>query len=113
MPTDSSPHARPGAADSTTNPCRRVWARYASSRPLPRQLSVADTDAPLDGWVLDVSAAGFGMILAEALPVGTLLMIELETCADAQPLKAVASVRYCRPQDGEFRHGCQFVAPLR
>ena len=74
---------------------------------------MADTHAPVQAWILDVSVGGVGLVTSEALDIGSLLMIELETQARAEPLKMLASVLYCQPTaEGEFRHGCQFVTPL-
>ena len=104
----SGEHALPAAAV-----CRRVWDRHASSRPLPRRLSVADTDVPFEAWVLDVSVGGLGLVSSESLPLGTLLQIELETHTRAAPLKTLAKIVYCQPTpEGEYRYGCQFVTPL-
>jgi hypothetical protein len=93
---------------------RRVWARYPSTRPLPRRLSVGTSSSSVDAWVTDLSAGGMGLTVGEALPAGTLLLIELETQPQATPLQLWASVVRCRPQtDGEFHVGCEFLSPLR
>ena len=100
-------------ADSADS--RRVWARYLSSRPLPRRLDVADTKMPLEAWVLDLSAGGIGLLVDQPQPAGTLLHIELETCPTAAPLKVCAHVVHCQAVSqgkDEFRLGCQFVTAL-
>jgi hypothetical protein len=92
---------------------RRVWARHSSTRPFPRRLRVADSQTDLDAWILDLSAGGLGLLVSEAVAVGTLLQVELETCPEAAPIQGWASVVHCQPtEDGEFRLGCQFVATL-
>ena len=74
---------------------------------------MADTDAPFEAWVLDVSVGGLGLVSSESLPLDTLLLVELETCTRAAPLKVLATVVYCQPTaEGEYRHGCQFITPL-
>ena len=97
------------AADS-----KRIWARYVSSRPLPRRLDVADSHTPLEAWILDLSAGGIGLLVNQPQPLGTLLQIELETCPAAAPLNLWANVVRCQAADaeGEFRLGCQFVTAL-
>jgi c-di-GMP-binding flagellar brake protein YcgR len=103
-------------SDATTSTAsRRVWARYSSSRPLPRRLTVADTNAPLEAWILDLSAGGIGLLVMEYQEPGLQLQIELETCPQAAPLKLLAKVVYCKPADEdrrEHRLGCRFVNPL-
>jgi hypothetical protein len=101
--------------DTATGPTQRIWARYSSTRPLPRRLAVAGTYAPLEAWILDLSAGGVGLLVGEPQKVGVLLHVELETCPEAAPLKLLANVIHCEPvgQDGnEFRIGCKFVTPL-
>ena len=111
MPFD--PVALHETAPADTVDSRRVWARYVSSRPLPRRLDVADTNMPLEAWILDLSAGGIGLLVDQPQPLGTLLHIELETCPTAAPLTLWAHVAHCQPVDaGEFRLGCQFVTAL-
>jgi c-di-GMP-binding flagellar brake protein YcgR len=93
---------------------KRIWARYASSRPLPRRLDVADSRTPLEAWILDLSAGGIGLLVNQPQPLGTLLHVELETCPAVAPLKLWAHVVHCQAAEveGEFRLGCQFVTAL-
>jgi hypothetical protein len=93
---------------------KRIWARYVSSRPLPRRLDVADSHTPLEAWILDLSAGGIGLLVNQPQPLGTLLQVELETCPAVAPLKLWAHVIHCQAAEtvGEFRLGCQFVTAL-
>jgi hypothetical protein len=111
MPHD--PIALHETTPADTANSRRVWARYLSSRPLPRRLDVADSQTPLEAWILDLSAGGVALLVDQPQPVGTLLHIELETCPTAAPLKLWAHVAHCQPSgESEFRLGCQFVTTL-
>jgi hypothetical protein len=104
---DSTP-LRPDPAD-----LRRSWARYASARPLPRRLRVVESRQELDGWIEDLSAGGIGLVVGRPLAVGTLLLVELETCPPAAPVQSWAHVLYCRTSaDRAYRLGCQFVSLL-
>ncbi len=93
---------------------RRIWARYASTRPLPRRVAVGPSGSSLDAWVEDLSAGGVGLLVSETVPAGTLLLVELETQPQAPSLQLWASVVRCEAtDDGEFRLGCEFLSPLR
>jgi hypothetical protein len=92
---------------------RRQFERYLSTRPFPRRLRLADSLTPLDGWIVDLSVAGTGLLVDVPVPAETLLILELETRPDAKPLKVWAHVVFCQPMgNGEFRLGCQFAMPL-
>lgn len=92
---------------------RRQFERYLSSRPFPRRLRFADSLAPLDAWIVDLSVAGTGLIVDVRVPAETLLILELETRPYTPPLKVWAHVIFCQPiGNSEFRLGCQFAQPL-
>ena len=112
MAYDPVPLHETAATDAAAS--RRVWARYASSRPLPRFLTVADTHTLLEAWILDLSAGGVGLLVTEPQQTGLLLHIELETHPAALPLNLWAQVVHCQAVGaGEFRLGCRFTTDER
>jgi hypothetical protein len=104
---------KPTLAPTDVATSRRNSARQPSSRPLPRRLCAGDAREQLDAWILDLSVNGIGLVVDKPVEVGTLLLLELETCPQAAPLTVWANVVHCQPTgDGEYRIGCQFVTPL-
>jgi hypothetical protein len=92
---------------------RRIRARYASTRPLPRSLRTADSQETLGAWILDLSIGGIGLVVETPLALGTVLFVELETCPQAAPLVLWADVVHCQAiGENEYRLGCEFVVPL-
>jgi PilZ domain len=92
---------------------RRAFERYASSRPFPRRLMRADTFATVEGWIVDLSEGGIGMLVDQQMAQNDLLLLELEAKTGAQPVKVGACVVFCEPtHNGEFRLGCSFISPL-
>src|SRR5262249_1900236 len=61
-----------------------------------------------EGWLLDQSAGGLGLSVAEQLEPGTLLLIRQAGVADDAPWGRV-EVRYCRLHRGRWRLGCQYA----
>lgn len=58
---------------------------------------------------LDVSRGGLGFPVAEALPVGTLLALELEREFGGPPLSALARVARCAAEGEGFVAGVEFT----
>jgi hypothetical protein len=111
MPLDSTPTTSP-LPNRVNGPNRRAWVRYGCTRPLPRRLCVEQTAETLDGWVLDVSQGGLGLLLDRPMDVGTLLFVELESRPEAEPIALWAAVVRCTRADGEWCVGCRITAPL-
>ena len=61
-----------------------------------------------DGWVVDRSASGLGLLLEDAPAVGTFLNVRAANAAALMPCVQV-QVRYCRKQAAGWVVGCQFV----
>jgi hypothetical protein len=105
----------PNSGETANADTRRAFERYTSSRPFPRRLFFADTQTLLDGWIVDLSEGGIGLLVDRDVAEGALLLLELEVKPGAEPVKAGACVVYCEPAsdgDGEYRLGCQFIVPL-
>lgn len=91
--------------------------RFRERRATPRRrgnlvpVVLADADLsgePIDGWVLDRSPGGLGILVDEEVPVGTVLNVRPAKC----PVKVRGiriEVRSCRPQHNNWNLGCQFL----
>ena len=58
---------------------RRLWERLACTRPIPRRLTLEPNHDLQDGWVVDLSIAGIGLLLNTPLEPGEVLSMELES----------------------------------
>src|SRR5207245_9459784 len=96
-------------------PTAGVERRTASRRkgnPVPVTLSNARATSPaLDGWIIDRSGTGIGVLVDEAVEVGTVLSV--------RPTKAHSGfgwlqveVKNCRPDKSNWKLGCQFLQKL-
>jgi hypothetical protein len=66
---------------------------------------------PLRGWVLDRSAGGLGLLVPEALEIGTLVRVRPDR-PDVASRWVQVRVIYCNPERIRWRVGCQFVEKL-
>jgi serine/threonine protein kinase len=75
---------------------------------------VADSPAqqePIRGWVLDRSAGGLGLLVGEALEIGTLMRVRAER-SDVAAQWVPVRIIHCRQERIRWRVGCQFVQKL-
>jgi PilZ domain len=102
-----------GLAVNPASANRRACVRYRCSRPIPRRMSIAESYCSLDGWLLDISVTGLGLLLERSLEAGTLLFVELESSPEAAPVELLARVvRAIATPESEWTVGCEFVNPL-
>jgi hypothetical protein len=62
----------------------------------------------LRGWVLDRSAGGLGLLVGEALEIGTLVRVRPDR-PDVLSRWIQVRVIHCTPERIRWRVGCQFV----
>ena len=77
----------------------------------PVSVLLADFSAatePFQGWVLDRSGGGLGILLDEAIPIDTVLSIRPVKSSPGFPWMEV-KVCSCQPERGGFRVGLQFT----
>jgi serine/threonine protein kinase len=90
--------------------------RRASPRRRGNLVSVLVADSlaqqePIRGWVLDRSAGGLGLLVGEALEIGTLMRVRAER-SDVAAQWVPVRIIHCRPERIRWRVGCQFVQKL-
>src|SRR5437764_2910863 len=71
---------------------RRVWARRASARPMPRRMMLEPNHDIADGWIVDLSIGGLSLLLSVPLEPGEILSLELESHPECRPVNVRASV---------------------
>jgi hypothetical protein len=92
---------------------RRACVRYRCSRPVPRRMAIAESYQSLNGWLVNISVIGLGLLLDSPLEVGTLLFVEMEAPLDMPPVELLAQVQHVTATaDGEWLIGCEFVNRL-
>lgn len=93
---------------------RRLWERLACTRPIPRRLTLEPGHDIQDGWVVDLSMGGMGLLLNVPLEPGEVLSLELESHPDCSPVTLRARVVRSRQlPEGDWLLGCQFMLPLQ
>jgi hypothetical protein len=101
------PRSRPEAPD------QRSWERFPCDVRVTYQVVKADSPSPKDGIVLDLSPMGVGLLLTEALEVGTLLNLELRSVDGKSTLIMLASVVRVTARTGRASIiGCNFIREL-
>ena len=106
----SSTHPTSSNADPDAVPVeRRARVRYRCEKPTAGRVFIANTFRSMSARVLDISAGGIGLLLPDAVPLGTRLNVELEGHG-ATPFEILAEVVNVTPQaDGAWRCGCNLV----
>jgi hypothetical protein len=113
MPSEHAPLPE-GLAKDYRGANRRACVRYRCSRPIPRRMAIAESYVLLDGWLVDISVTGLGLLLGRPLDAGTLLFVDLESAPGAAPVELLARVvRATATPENEWILGCEFVNPLQ
>lgn len=88
---------------------RRARVRFRCERPTVGRVFIANTFRSVPARVLDISVIGVGLLLPEAVPLGTRLNVELEG-RGATPFELLAEVVNVAPHaEGGWRCGCDLV----
>ena len=112
MPSEQAPHPEEVCKDPPGK-SRRACVRFRCTRPVPRRMAIAESYNSLDGWLVDISVSGLGLLLDSPLDEGTLLFVEMESSPEASPVELLARViRATSTPEGEWLLGCEFVTPL-
>ena len=91
---------------------RRAWVRYRCDRATIGRAFISNSFRSVPARVLDVSAAGVGLLLPESLPIGTRVNIEIDA-AGVAPFELLAEIVNMTAQPGgDWRCGCELVWPL-
>jgi PilZ domain len=113
MPRQDAPLPE-GLAKDYPNKNRRACVRYRCTRPVPRRMAIVESYHSLDGWLLDISLLGLGLLLNGSLEAGTLLFVELESSPGTAPVELLARVVHATATpEKEWLVGCEFVNPLK
>jgi hypothetical protein len=94
---------------------RRAWVRHPS-RPETPFSEVAEEDyvIPQKARILDLSAAGVGLLVTGQIAPGTIVDVVLCRTSDDSSRTFPARVVHCRAQEGGgWLLGCNFTTPLR
>src|SRR5437764_5561207 len=93
---------------------RRLWERLACCRPIPRRVTLEPNHDLHDGWVVDLSQGGLGLLVTAPLEPGEILVLELESHPDCNPVAVRARVVHTRRlPEGDWLLGCQFLEQMR
>ena len=104
--------AAPHDCAATVSTERRVSVRYRCERPATSRAFISNSYRTLKAHIVDLSCEGIGLVLPEALEVGTRLTLELEGTGLIE-VELLAEVVYNRQQaDGTWRCGCTLVWKL-
>jgi hypothetical protein len=83
--------------------------RFRCERPKVGRVFIANAYRTMSAQVLDISESGMGLVLPEAMPVGTRLTVELDGHG-AAPFDLEAEVVNVAPlPDGGWRCGCNLM----
>jgi hypothetical protein len=95
----------------------RVQTSFGERRGTPRRrgcavsiqvFSAGVRDGPREGWVLDRSVNGLGLVVEKPVPEGATLKVRASQAAESVPWVEVV-VRNCRQQEDGWVLGCQFL----
>jgi hypothetical protein len=89
------------------------WERRAAVRREGTMVPIVVTDGdgqgePAPGWVVDRSVGGLCLRLEASVLPGTRISVRPRDASTMVPWTQV-EVKSCRPQDGDWEVGCQFV----
>jgi serine/threonine protein kinase len=100
-PPAAAPPPKPAFAERRTAPRR-------AGNPVSVVIAPADGAEPLSGWVLNRSSGGLGLLVDEALEVGTVVSVQ-PTKSSIGPRAVQVRVVYCIAERASWRIGGQFV----
>ena len=87
----------------------RRQALRRGGNPIAVLLTDVDIKAkPVSGWVVDRSTGGICVSVPEAVESGTVLCVRTANAPESVPWIQI-EVKNCRPADGNWELGCQFV----
>jgi len=102
------PASSPAHADGVPAE-RRARVRYRCEKPTVGRVFIANAFRSMPAHILDISASGIGLLLPDAVPVGTRLNVELDGHG-ATSFEMLAEVVNVTPQaEGGWRCGCDLV----
>ena len=92
---------------------QRATVRYQCAPATAGRVAGADDREFQRAWVLDLSSKGIGLELARALPIGTLVIVQLKGPDSAKTYELPAHVIHSTPKPtGDFVIGCELVSRL-
>jgi PilZ domain len=92
---------------------RRVEARYHCGPATLGQVLIVEQVENLRGWILDLSANGAGLLLAEPLAPDTLFVLHLKSTNGDRRYELPGRVVHATTQpSGDWLIGCRFADPL-
>jgi serine/threonine protein kinase len=115
--TEAAPEEAPALPEPATTGRAKGPPGGVERRASPRRgghlvpVLIADALADgeqLRGWVLDRSAGGLGLLVGEALEIGTIVRVRPDG-PEAASRWVQVRVIYCNPERIRWRVGCQFV----
>jgi c-di-GMP-binding flagellar brake protein YcgR len=92
---------------------QRIWVRFKTNVTASYQIITDADPKTVPTEVLNISATGIGLLVTQAIPVGSLLSLQLHGAHGAAERTILACVVHVtgRP-DGEWALGCNFIRSL-
>jgi c-di-GMP-binding flagellar brake protein YcgR len=92
---------------------QRQWVRFATQLTASYQIITAGDPRKLPTEVLNISATGIGLVVAQSVPVGSLLSLELHGANGSAERTMLACVVHVTGRaEGEWALGCNFIRSL-
>jgi hypothetical protein len=89
---------------------RRVWVRHPCPAEKPGQMFNTESSKVCQGVVRNLSSGGIGLVLSEAVHLGTVLKVEID--GGQGPRMLVMRVTHITEQTDGWLHGCELTVPL-
>jgi hypothetical protein len=108
-------HVPLGASpEAVSSPERRATIRYHCAPATLGRVALPPKEETQQGWVLDISRNGLGLLLPRPLPSGLPVLVRMKDTAGANVYDLPGQVVHATKQvaGGEWVVGCRLDAPL-
>jgi hypothetical protein len=92
---------------------QRALVRYQCAPATPGRILLSGDHELQNGWVLDLSLKGVGLLLSKPIQTGTFLVIQIKGSSRNKTYDLGAHVAHATLQtSGDWLVGCELVKPL-
>jgi hypothetical protein len=92
---------------------QRALVRYQCAPATAGRVLLAEDHEFQNGWVLDLSLKGIGLLLPKPIKAGTFLIIQIKGLSQKKTYDLAARVAHATLQNsGDWLVGCELVKPL-
>ena len=92
---------------------QRALVRYQCAPATPGRVLMSGDHELQNGWVLDLSLKGVGLLLPQGIDSGTFLVIQIKSISGNKTYSLPAHVAHSTQQStGDWLVGCELVKPL-